>query len=883
MDGLMDEVAIWDTALTSEEIKTLYETQKGQWLDENLVAYYKFNEVNDAIVPDPARGQSGELLGNASLNGYGLWDSNALTLDGSGDYVRVNSDVFAFAEDFSTSFWFTYDATPGTYARLIDYSLYPGDRGWFIGYYNTTKGVEFRIENGGSDGDIVIPAANFTGGGWHQITTTYDYSTRTGTIYLNGQEIDSAAGTIDIDYTSVNYLGIGARLNSSPVEYIAGLIDEVKFYDKVLTQEEITTDYNSFFDSKLVSSNIIDSGATADWNTIKINSDLYYDFGTQLEDHVSGTALTNQLESTNPLFDENLIGLWHLNNDANDYSGNDNNGTWTAGETYNNGLWDTNAGVFDDTGSHHIQVADFVETPQMTFNFWMYLEDGGTVFMNKDLWSHAWGYQIYIPSGADDLSIRGSGSTTKTFSDIFLNDFNKWLNVTIVFDDATVKVYKDGIYYDEGTINSLVDVNHIMCIGGYGATCVSYPFVGKLEEIGIWNKSLNANEVSNLYLSQAGQFDEPNIIGLWHLNESSGDAIDSSGHGMDGTVTAAQGASGLWDTNTYTFGLNQKINILHDSLYDFGTGDSFTFSTWINPTVVPIGTWDGIFYHGIGAENQIHVGLSSYGTIGAGTGNGSSWQSHQSDFKLPANKWTHVVVVMNRNTNEMHIYGNGILQNTYAHSQVPSATIADIDIGLGAVASEYFNGKIEDVTLWNVPLSTKQIQDLYRKGTSSLDLNIYTCTTSACITKEDFNYIPDANNNSWMSISGLSSRYLGYDAYFKQPTDFANNNAGFFHTGAFLTDVNIEAGGVATYVNTGYADANFAPGASTFIGITDNNTIPSGGSIDYNVQFDGNGQWFTNPDYNIGFDYNLILRTILTNGTSSPNLLDVNINYEQTN
>ena len=64
-NGKIDEQAVWTRALSASEISQLFNIQKGTWKDNNLVAYYKFNDTNASgtIAYDYASGNDGTLVG----------------------------------------------------------------------------------------------------------------------------------------------------------------------------------------------------------------------------------------------------------------------------------------------------------------------------------------------------------------------------------------------------------------------------------------------------------------------------------------------------------------------------------------------------------------------------------------------------------------------------------------------------------------------------------------------------------------------------------------------------------------------------------------------------------------------------------------------------
>jgi hypothetical protein len=865
-DGKIEETSIWNIELNSENIKQIYDNSKGQWLDENLVAYYKFDENTGTTVYDSARGHDGTLTNGASISDYGMWDSNAGSFDNLNDCVNL-SGVISLNETHSFMAWARFDQSYNAAQYMMDSSNSSAQR--HILLMNPTDNGHVAYYDGGYN---YIPYY-VEDTAWHHFALTSQLGGDVN-IWVDGTEYVTG-GTPRAINTNVTVAG---RFNCG-TGGLGGSIDEVRYYDDILTSAEIIADYNSFLDSKFVDSTVIDASSSNDWNAIKINSNLYYDFGTQLNVRNELGRRTNQINIENEFWDSDLISVLHLNNNTNDSKGN-NNSTWSGTETYTPGLWDNNG--INLNGSSYLDLNDDDGALNVC-------ESGG--------------------NGAVSLWFKHSNTTQGTTQEIISYNGNgtnayKW-NLTTGFNAGGVDKmggtfcttgwsyncgsgYNDGLWHhaiiqDTGSAVELyIDGELLSCSGGskevneksIGRGRYSN-FTGSVEEVLIFEDSLTNVEINELYESQAGHFHEPSIVGLWHLN---GNGNDSSGRENQGIETGTiEYSACLWGTTCFDYGSGNEYYIVDNSNSDFNFTSDFSVSAWVNVDVEGgyIFAKDSAAGGDRGYYLATGVGYYRFFASDAGTNLVHYTVSHEVDDGL----WQHIIGVYDSSVPEMRMYVDG--SRAYG-TQIGTVTSsihnsnAVTYIGRTTSGAQY-NGKLEEVVVWNKALTDEEARNLYRKGTSSLDLNVYTCTT-----KGDFNYITDANNNTWMSILGLSSRYLGYDVFFKQPTDFTNNNSGFFHTGAFLTDVNIEAGGVATYVNTGYADANFAPGASTFIGITDNNTIPSGGSIDYNVQFDGNGQWFTNPDYNIGFDYNLILRTILTNGTSSPNLLDVNINYEQT-
>ena len=78
----------------------------------------------------------------------------------------------------------------------------------------------------------------------------------------------------------------------------------------------------------------------------------------------------------------------------------------------------------------------------------------------------------------------------------------------------------------------------------------------------------------------------PGIVGLWHLDESSGtNASDSSGNSNDGTLTNMNTpscwVSGMFGNALSFDGVDDYVSIANESNFDFDWDDAFTIEAWV--------------------------------------------------------------------------------------------------------------------------------------------------------------------------------------------------------------------------------------------------------------------------------------------------------------
>ncbi|HUM47123.1 MAG TPA: T9SS type A sorting domain-containing protein [Chitinophagales bacterium] len=149
----------------------------------------------------------------------------------------------------------------------------------------------------------------------------------------------------------------------------------------------------------------------------------------------------------------------------------------------------------------------------------------------------------------------------------------------------------------------------------------------------------------------------------------------------------------------------------------------FTFETWINPSLLPVSR-SGIFT----TDNDFtdyagwYVRLTSAGKIEIefGNGFGSGFQYRRgfvTSSSILLNKWTHVAIVCNSITN-IDIYFNGINQSIVPTDGISSSTDifhspAPASIGKysNVFASQYMDGQLDEIRLWNIARGENKIRN----------------------------------------------------------------------------------------------------------------------------------------------------------------------------
>jgi hypothetical protein len=232
-------------------------------------------------------------------------------------------------------------------------------------------------------------------------------------------------------------------------------------------------------------------------------------------------------------------------------------------------------------------------------------------------------------------------------------------------------------------------------------------------------RTLKSNEDTVIYMhygnsditssqeNAAGVWDS-NYVGVWHLSESSGNALDSTSYGTSGAVsgTVTRPSTGKIG-NAYDFFTNGKVNYGDpaDGHLDAGTG-SWTVSYWVNIDVNRL-TWDAVLNKGYPAW-----GAGYYVELHNVTNNMfmnindtvfSQWGASSPDVSFTEDTWFHFVAVVDRTANRLRSYKNGSEVGSPGTNIAGMGSIDTADsFGLGNAGVPWFDGILDEVRISNI-------------------------------------------------------------------------------------------------------------------------------------------------------------------------------------
>jgi hypothetical protein len=203
------------------------------------------------------------------------------------------------------------------------------------------------------------------------------------------------------------------------------------------------------------------------------------------------------------------------------------------------------------------------------------------------------------------------------------------------------------------------------------------------------------------------------LVGAWSFDEGTGTAVaDKSGRGNTGTVSgAAWTAAGRYGGALNFDGVNDWVTVPDHASLD--TTGPLTLEAWVRPDT--LGTWDTVVMkEGVGSFAYALYGTTEWAAP-------SGWARDavaEAPQGLQALAWSHLAYTYDGLTSKLYVNG-ALVASTAAAFTLPN-TAQPLRIGGNGVwATEFFDGLIDDVRVYNRPLSAAEVSADMAKGVGS--------------------------------------------------------------------------------------------------------------------------------------------------------------------
>jgi len=428
-NGTISDVIILDKALTSDEVLNLYNTG-----NINTTGYY--HEINFPL--DEGTGTE-VYTDEGKFGGY-------YEFDGDDDYINLgNSSDLNFVSELticSDIYMNSYGVTSSEMA-IITKGKDALENPYELAIENND---EIRFNGGGNS--VLTSNQNIPLNEWKTICSVYDSGNIV--LYNDGEIALNNTGSLGttLNITSTD-LWIGARRDSSDNPKIDwnGSIDEVKIWNRSLTQSEIQEEMNS----------------NAVHNPEGIVA--YYDFNER----------TNN--GTETVYDNN-----HLTTGA-------RQSTSSLEEPAFH--WDK-AMSFDGVDDYVELEETTYDLSKTTFSFWYNNKEiikYSGIFMGTSDYARL----IYFVYGD---RIRLETNTNNNIASAYLNNVeeNTWSNIIISCENYYCSFYQDGEYISTDTVIDNITLSNI---GGRDSSIRN--FNGSIADVRIYDRALTEEEIQTLY------------------------------------------------------------------------------------------------------------------------------------------------------------------------------------------------------------------------------------------------------------------------------------------------------------------------------------------------------------------------------------------------
>lgn len=437
-------------------------------------------------------------------------------------------------------------------------------------------------------------------------------------------------------------------------------------------------------------------------------------------------------------FNNGLIGFYSFDDGMTyDDSGNGYDGTVSAGtnnspQGYMDRYGDQNSSAYFDNDGGYVQIdhlGDWDFTNEFTWSGWINtrsLPDDVTTSWTTIFDSQSEQGQLVIKTNGA-LNYLSGFDAVHTESDNFFIETNRWYMVTLRVDASnTASIFADGNLITSTTFSRGAGTGTIMQIGSpsnnFGG---SGWFNGRIDDVRFYDIALSDSEIQEIFDLERSD----NLIVNYPFNN--GSLVNDNGNGFDlsekdvnnnfaapgtiATTTDRRGdPSGAYDlANSGNF-----LEVYHGTV-DFGgqwdLGHDLTVNAWINshslPQTANNENWDVIISNTQGDR----LIVDGDGSLVYHWWDGANWLFEESfGGVITPGVWQMVTYTWDSNNN-LRLYVDGILVHSMDNLNREVYTgdhfwIGSNDFGLD---ERYFDGLVDDVSIWERTLSAAEILNLY--------------------------------------------------------------------------------------------------------------------------------------------------------------------------
>jgi hypothetical protein len=404
-----------------------------------------------------------------------------------------------------------------------------------------------------------------------------------------------------------------------------------------------------------------------------------------------------------------------------DSSGNNNNGSFNAA----NGPTRTTAGRFGkamhfDGIDDLITVADSNSldlTSAATLMAWVKVENQNgwrNILFKHNVSDLTYGLYANNSTSAlgQPIAYVNSGGVIRSASASEGAYTGRWVHVAVTFGAGSLKMYVNGVLERTvATPGTIAVSTGPLWLGGDLDWLDEY-FVGVMDEVRILGVALPVADIRTLMRTPVVPCTAipptapTGLVAAYNFDN--GTASDTTGLGHNGVLTATVAAAGMYGQALSFNGTSSLVSVADANDLDFTTG--MTLEAYVRPNtltgwrslLLKQGSTGGLAYALYGSDQANHP---------AGFANIAAWDADaRGPSTLPVNAWSHVVVTWAQNEGMLKLWIDGFQVGARAVTGTITVTSGALFMGGNQFWGEYFDGRIDNVRLYNRPLDIVEIQ-----------------------------------------------------------------------------------------------------------------------------------------------------------------------------
>ncbi len=285
-------------------------------------------------------------------------------------------------------------------------------------------------------------------------------------------------------------------------------------------------------------------------------------------------------------------------------------------------------------------------------------------------------------------------------------ELGSWQHVAATYDGDRVRLYVNGELVGDAPVAEVLSTDGALRIGGGDLWWSDEGFKGRIDEVRIYNRALSAGEVQSDSASPI-QTPQQGPIAAYSFDEGEGETVedltgdehDSTIHGATWTDRGRYGGALAFDAEKENY-----VSIPANSELD--GSEEMTVEAWVRSS-------EARYLGEIAMKER------------EGSGAGYSWTLDQhltepagyfmqteegmvagGEGSAPLNTWTHVAMTDDGAHNRLYV--NGQLVDTAP--AIPFDGHGKIQIGGNELFGQWFDGRIDEVRIYNRALSAGEVQ-----------------------------------------------------------------------------------------------------------------------------------------------------------------------------